>query len=84
MQVLWAGGEGKKSSTTRLDEGSRGESSPARVPICKEEPAALKLLVDGAEVEEGRDGSVAVCGGRRVAEGSCHCAVVRVNLMRQV
>ena len=53
MQVLGAGGEGKKSSATRLHEGSRGESSPARVPICKEEPAALKLLVDGAEVEEG-------------------------------
>ena len=52
--------------------------------IREKEAAALELLVQAAQVEEGRDGSVTVSGWRGVAEGSAHRAVVRVNLVGEV
>ena len=81
MQVLGAGGECEESATTRLHEGGRGECSSSWVAICKEESPPLKLLVEGAEVEQGGDGSVAVSRWRRIAEGSSHRAVVCVDLV---
>ena len=81
MQVLGAGGEGEESAATRVHEGGRGEGSSPWMSICKEESPALELLVEGAEVEKGGDGSVAVRGWRGIAEGSRHRAVVCVNLV---
>ena len=99
MQVLGTGGKGKESSTGRIHDGSRGESFSPRVTIRKEKAAALELLVEerptylptylellvqAAQVEQGRDGSVTVSRWRGVAEGSAHGAVVRVNLVGEV
>ena len=84
MQVLGTGGKGKESSTVRIHDGSRGESSSPRVTIREKEAAALELLVEAAQVEQGRDGSVTVSRWRGVAEGSAHRAVVRVNLVGEV
>ena len=84
MQVLGTRSESKESATARFHEGGRGEGSAPRVTICKEEPPALKLLVEGAEVEKGRDGSVAVSGWRGIAEGSGYRAVVCMHLVGEV